>query len=92
MGPRHAASVSGDANALLLRLWDPANGALVVEHLVKTNGREPDVVAIEGGRLVLVHWDGGEVEVVTHTFDSKKLGERESRRVASPFAASAYGL
>jgi len=92
VGPRHAASVSGDANALFLRLWDPVNGALVVEHLVKTNGREPDVVAIEGGRLVLVHWDGGEVEVVTHTFDSKKLGERESRRVASPFAASAFGL
>ena len=92
VGSRHAASVSGDASALFLRLWDPVNGALVVEHLVKTNGREADVVAIEGGRLVLVHWDGGEVEVVTHTFDSKKLGERESRRVASPFTASASAL
>ena len=55
-----------------MRLWDSLSGALVQEHLVRA-GRVADLVSVQGGMVVLVFYDGGEMEIVTKAFDSKKI-------------------
>lgn len=84
---KYTVSVSGPGEVLYLRLWDSVTGALVQEHLVKP-GREPDVVSVQNGQLVLVNYDGGEVEILQYTYDAKKLGEAEKKVVTTPFPAS----
>jgi len=87
VGPKYSVSVSGEGGMLFLRLWDSVTGALLQEHLVR-GSRKADLVSIQPGLLVLGYLDGGEIEVLTHSYDTKKLGEPEARVVKSPFPAT----
>jgi len=87
---RHSVSVSGEATFLFLRLWDSVTGALVQEHLVRPS-RTPDMVSVQTGHLVLVYLDGTELELVTHSYDTKKLGDGVRRVMESPFPATLLG-
>jgi len=80
---RYSVSVSG-SDLLFLRLWDSVSGALVQEHLVRA-GRTPDLVSIQGGKLVCTFYDGGEMEIITHSFDAKKISDAVKKVVKTPF-------
>ena len=71
MTGRYSVSASG-SDLIFVRLWDSLSGALVQEHLVRA-GRVADLVSVQGGMVVLVFYDGGEMEIVTKAFDSKKI-------------------
>ena len=70
---KHSASVSGH-DQLWVRVWDSMSGVLVVEHLVRPD-RVPDLVSIYSNNLVTVFYDGSEMEVVTYSYDNKKISE-----------------
>ena len=82
----HLATVSG-SDPLFMRLWDPASGALVLEHLVRP-GRVPDLVSLQKGRLYLVNLAGSDVEIISYEFDAKKMTESNRQIVLAPFPAS----
>jgi len=86
---RYSVSASG-TDLIFVRLWDSVSGAMVQEHLVRA-GRVPDLVSVQGGRVVLGFYDGGEMEIVTHTFDAKKIGEAVRRIVKTPFQTGNIG-
>jgi len=79
---KHSVSVSGTEN-LFVRLWNSETGVLVVEHLVKAS-RVPDLVAVTDNKLLTVFYDGGEMELVSYSFDTKKISEAERFVTASP--------
>ena len=70
---KHSVSVSGH-DQLWVRVWDSVSGVLVVEHLVRPD-RVPDLVSIYYNTLVTVFYDGSEMEVVTYSYDNKKISE-----------------
>ena len=86
---RHSVSVSG-AELLFVRVWDSVTGALVVEHLARP-GRVPDLVSVSANKLVTVFYDGGEMEIVTYSFDHKKLGEGEKVISRTPVQVGSVG-
>jgi len=86
---RYSVTASG-SDLVFVRLWDSVTGALMQEHLVRA-GRVPDLVSVQGGKAVLVFNDGGEMEIVTHAFDAKKIGDAVKRVVKTPFQAGNIG-
>jgi len=86
---RYSISASG-TDQIFVRMWDTVSGAMVQEHLVRA-GRIPDLVSVQGGRVVLVFYDGGEMEIVTHVFDAKKIGDAVKRVIKTPFQAGKIG-
>jgi len=84
---KHTISVSGPGQMLFLRIWDSVSGALVQEHLLRP-GREPDLVSIQNGQVVLLTYDGGEMEILQYSFDNKKVGDGVRRVVSTTFPAS----
>jgi hypothetical protein len=55
-------------------------------------GRDPDLVAIHKNKLLALFYDGSEVEVVTTSFDARKVADPVVTRVpATAFSASALG-
>jgi len=86
---RHSVTVSG-SDFLFIRLWDSVSGALIQEHLVKS-GRVPDEVKVVGNKLVMLFYDGSEMEIITHSFDSKKIGDASKRILKTPFQVGKIG-
>ena len=86
---RHSVTASG-SDLIFVRLWDSVSGALVQEHMVRAR-RVPDLVSVQGGKVVMVYYDGGEMEIVTQAFDSKKIGDAVKRVVKTPFQAGNIG-
>jgi hypothetical protein len=78
------------SDLIFVRLWDSVSGVLIQEHLVRV-GRMPDLVSVQGGQLLLVFYDGGEMEIVTQAFDSKKIGEAVRRVVKTSFQIGNLG-
>ena len=79
---KHSVSVSGNEN-LFVRVWSSETGVLVVEHLVRAS-RVPDLVAVTENKIATVFYDGAEMELVTYSFDNKKISESERFVLASP--------
>jgi len=86
---RYSVSASG-SDLIFVRYWDSVSGALLQEHLIRA-GRVPDLVSVQGGRVVIVFYDGGEMEVVSQAIDTKKVGEAVKRIVKTPFQAGNIG-
>ena len=86
---KHSVSVSGH-ELLFLRVWDSISGALVVEHLVRAD-RVPDLVSVIQGKLVTVFYDGGEMEIVTYSYDNKKIGEGKKSIIKTPLQVGNVG-
>ena len=86
---KHSVSVSGH-ELLFLRVWDSVSGALVVEHLVRAD-RVPDLVSVTQGKLVTVFYDGREMELVTYSYDNKKISEGKKSVIQTPFQVGRVG-
>ena len=86
---KHSVSVSGNEN-LFVRVWNSETGVLVVEHFVRAN-RLPDLVTVTDNKLLTVFYDGAEMELVTYSFDSKKISESDRFVLAAPEHVGAVG-
>jgi len=86
---RLSVTASG-SDLIFVRLWDSVSGAMVQEHLVRAS-RVPDLVSVQGGKVVLIYYDGREMEIVTQAFDSKKIGDAVKRVVKTPFQTGNIG-
>ena len=86
---KHSVSVSGNQN-LFVRVWNSETGVLMVEHLVRA-ARLPDLVAVTENKVVTIFYDGAEMEIVTYSFDSKKISESDRFVTRSPVQVGAVG-
>ena len=78
------------SDLIFVRLWDSVSGAMVQEYLVRVS-RVPDLVSVQGGKVLLIYFDGREMEIVTRAFDSKKIGDAVKRVVKTPFQTGNIG-
>lgn len=86
---KHAVSVSGSQD-LFVRVWNSETGVLLVEHLVRA-ARVPDLVTVTENKVVTIFYDGAEMEIVSYSFDSKKISESERFVTQSPVQVGAVG-